>query len=227
MSKIKSFLKKLLKGDSKIGAFIRSVYNNLPFNNRIKKKKHNKVIAKGFMKKCKINFRGKNNVVEIQNGAILQNCTLNISGNNNRIVFSEKSFAKYADLCTENNGNSITIGKRTNLCGQIHLAAIEGTNIIVGDDCLFSSGIVFRTGDSHSILDMNGNRTNPSKDIVIHNHVWIGHRVLVNKGVEIGEDNIIGTAAVVTKSILDTNSVIAGIPAKVVKTGINWDKERK
>ena len=165
--------------------------------------------------------------MEVQDGAILKHCTIRVSGNNNRIVFCEKSFAKGADLCTEDDGNSIVIGQRTNLCGKIHLAAIEGTKILIGEDCLFSSEIVFRTGDSHSILDLDGNRTNPSEDIVIGDHVWLGHRVLINKGVHIGADNIVGTAAVVTKSISETNAVIAGVPAKVIKTGVNWDKERK
>ena len=226
MSKIKKLIKRLIKGNEGLGLLLCKLYNNLPFNNRIRKKRNNRVVANGFMKKCKINFSGKNNTVEIQKGVILQNCTLNISGNNNRIVFCEKSFAKYADLCIEDDNNSIVVGKRTSFAGQIHLAAIEGTNIIIGEDCLFSSGIVFRTGDSHSILDMNGKRINPSKDIVIHNHVWIGHRVLVNKGVEIGADNVVGTGAVVTKSIFQSNVVIAGVPAKKVKEGIDWNTQR-
>ena len=179
------------------------------------------------MQHCKIAFRGKNNTVEIQDNSVLRNCTINVSGNNNRIVFCEKTFAKFAVLCTEDDNNSIIIGKGTNLCGQIHLATIEGTNIVIGEDCLFSSGIVFRTGDSHSVLDMDGNRTNPSQDIVIGNHVWLGHRVLINKGVHIAENNIVGTAALVTKSISETNAVIAGVPAKVLKTGVNWDGQRK
>ncbi len=223
MGKIKRFL----KSHTRIRNVIFFCYNHLPFNNRIKRKRHNKVVVNGLMQHCKISFRGKNNVVEVQDGAILNHCTVNISGNDNRIIFGERTFSKSADLCTEDNNNSIVIGARTNLCGQIHLAAIEGTNIIIGEDCLFSSGIVFRTGDSHSILDLDGKRTNPSKDIVIGNHVWLGHRVLINKGVFIGENNIVGTAALVTKSIPDTNTVIAGVPAKVVKNGVNWDSERK
>lgn len=223
MGKIKVFL----KSHPKILSILFSCYNALPFNNIIKNKRHNKVISKGLLKKCKITFRGKNNIVEIHDGAMLKNCIMNISGNNNRIVFGANSYAHFADICTEDDGNNIEIGTHTDMCGQIHLAAIEGTSIIIGDDCLFSSKIVFRTGDSHSILDMNGNRTNPSANIIIGNHVWVGHRVLINKGVEIGSDNIIGTAAVVTKSIPQTNSVIAGIPAKVVKSEVNWDKQRK
>lgn len=223
MGKIKSFL----KSHSKLLCFVFNILNVLPFNNKIKGKRHNKVIAKGLMRGCKITFRGKNNTVEILNGAFLKSCTLNISGNNNRIVFGEKTYAHFADLCTEDDNNRIIIGDNTDLCGKIHLAAIEGTMIEIGENCLFSSEIVFRTGDSHSILDMSGNRTNPSQDIQIGKHVWVGHRVLINKGVRIGENNIIGTGAIVTKSFSDTNTVIAGVPAKVVKTGVNWDGERK
>lgn len=224
MNKIKTFLKAHPK---LLGCFF-ACFNVLPLNNMIKGRRcNNKVIAKGLLRRCKITFYGKNNTVEIRNGALLKNCTFNVSGNNNRIVFGEKTYAYFADLCTEDENNCITIGDRTSLCGKIHLAAIEGTTISVGENCLFSSEIVFRTGDSHSILDMNGNRTNPSRDIRIGNHVWIGHRVLIGKGVQIGDDNIIGTGAVVTKSIQESNTVIAGVPAKVVKTDVNWDGERK
>ena len=161
MGKIKSFL----KSHPKLLSFVFSAFKAFPFNNSIKRKRSNKVVSKGMMQKCKINFRGKNNVIEIKNGAILKNCTFNVSGNNNRIVIGEKAFAHFADFCTEDDNNSITIGDRTHLCGKIHLAAIEGTTIEIGEDCLFSSEIVFRTGDSHSILDMSGSRINPSKNI--------------------------------------------------------------
>ena len=55
MNKIKRFLKsypKLLK------AFI-GCYNALPFNNKIKRKRHNRVIANGLLQRCKITFAAK------------------------------------------------------------------------------------------------------------------------------------------------------------------------
>ena len=223
MGKIKHFL----KSHPKLAGFIFACYNALPFNNKVKGKRRNKLTSKGVMKKCKIYFKGKNNSVEIASGVILKNTVITVSGDNNRIIFCEKSFAKCANICTENCGNSIVIGKRTALCGTIHLAAIEGTDIIIGDDCLFSSEIVFRTGDSHSILNLGGERINPSKSIKIGDHVWVGHKVSVTKGVEIAKDNIVGTGAIVTKSMNQSNTVIAGVPAKVVKTDVNWDSERK
>ena len=126
----------------------------------------------------------------------------------------------------ENDNNRFVAGEETSFCGKIHLACIEGTGIIIGKNCLFSSDIVFRTGDSHVVTDLDGHRVNPSKDIVFGDHIWMGHRAMVTKGVRIGNDNVIGTGAIVTKSIPETNCVIAGVPAKVVKTGINWNKER-
>lgn len=83
-----------------------------------------------------------------------------------------------------------------------------------------------RTGDSHSIVDMSGERINHAEDVVIGDHVWIGYRVLINKGAVIPENTIIGTGAVVTKSFEEPNTVLAGVPAKVVKKDVNWRKER-
>lgn len=106
------------------------------------------------------------------------------------------------------------------------MACTEGSKVIIGDDCLFSSEIVFRTGDSHSILDQNGKRINSAKDITIGNHVWLGHRVLINKGVYIGDNSIVGTGSVVTKAFNEGNIVLAGVPAEIKKKDVNWCDKR-
>ena len=46
--------------------------------------------------------------------------------------------------------------------------------------------------------------------------------MLVNKGVKIADNIIIGTGAVVTKSCAYSNVIIAGVPARVVKENVNW-----
>ena len=226
MGKIKRLIKSFIKAHPKLTAFLYRLYNRLPFNNRIRGGRGNRVDVRGTMKNCRITFLGKNNILEFREGTVLRDCSFHISGNNNRIVFDRGVFGKQVDLCTEGNSNGIFAGERTSFAGTIHLACIEGTNITIGKNCLFSSQIVFRTGDSHVVTDLEGNRINPSKDIVFGDHIWMGHRAMVTKGVHIGNDNIIGTGAIVTKSIPETNCVIAGVPAKVVKTGVNWDAKR-
>jgi acetyltransferase-like isoleucine patch superfamily enzyme len=175
--------------------------------------------------KCKIKSYGKNTIV-FHKGGILRNTTICIRGNNNVVEIGKDASINQGDIYIEDDNNCVVIGDQTNLCGKIHLACTEGRKIEIGNDCLCSSEIVLRTGDSHSVLDMSGNRINQAADVEVGNHVWIGYRVLINKGVVIPENTIIGTGAVVTKSFTEENTVIAGVPAKVVKRNVNWCKER-
>lgn len=226
MGQLKRKLKNVFKGNTAFSRFLTRLYNKLPFNNRIRRKRGNTLSVRGVMKKCKITFGGKNNVVEIEKGVVLKHCNIVIGGNNNKLILRKGVYGKFAEFCMQDNGNLIEVDEGTGFAGKIHLACIEGTKIIIGKDCLFSSEIVFRTGDSHSILDMEGNRINFAKDINIGNHVWVGHRVLINKGVFVADNTIIGTGAIVTKNLEENNCVYAGVPAKMMKSGVNWIAER-
>jgi maltose O-acetyltransferase len=55
-----------------------------------------------------------------------------------------------------------------------------------------------------------------AKPITIENNVWIGGNTVVNPGVKIGENTVIGAGSVVTKSI-PANVVAAGNPCKVIR----------
>ena len=129
-------------------------------------------------------------------------------------------------LQIEDDNNSIQIGEHTSLTGKTHLAAIEGTSIIIGDDCLFSSDLHFRTGDSHSIVDLNNNRINPSKDIVIGNHVWIGTKVTCLKNVKVSDNSVVAAGTILCKQHKESNVIIGGVPGKVIKQNINWTSKR-
>ena len=51
---------------------------------------------------------------------------------------------------------------------------------------------------------------------MIGDNVWIGTRAIIQPGVVIGSHSIIGSGAVVTKSIPEY-SVVVGVPARVIK----------
>ena len=199
--------------------------NILPFNNRIRARKTKIVNEGAALIKCEIKSRGNNTII-FRKGAIIRNTVIHIYGNNNLVEVGENASLNYGNIHVEDDGNRVVIGAGTNICGKTHLACIEGKSILIGNDCLFSSEIVLRTGDSHSVLDLNGKRINYSEDIVISDHVWVGYRVSIGKGVVISKNTVIGTGAIVTKSCDEENVVLAGVPAAVVKSGINWTTER-
>lgn len=60
-------------------------------------------------------------------------------------------------------------------------------------------------------------RTVYTGEIHIKKNAWLGARVSVLPGVTIGENAIVGTGAVVTHDVPD-NTIVAGVPARVIKT---------
>lgn len=73
---------------------------------------------------------------------------------------------------------------------------------------------------NHAFMLHNGNLNttgHTSSPIKIGNNVWIADKVSILKGVTIGSNVVIGANSVVTKNI-PSNSIAAGIPAKVLKT---------
>lgn len=219
-------IKKMLQNNPQMTHVLCTIYNHFPFNNKFNLSKKNKLKNSGILKNCIVKVNGSGNCIYIDSLARVNNTIITIKGNNNQIFIGKDCLVEEGEFYIEDDGGSIEIGAGTEICGKTHLAVIEGTKITIGEGCLFSSSIIIRTGDSHSILDMLGNRINPSQSVHIGNRVWIGNQVTVLKGSEINSDCIVGTGALVTKQIKCTNVIIAGAPAKIIKENICWCGER-
>lgn len=198
------------------------------FTNKVRKKGDQNEISinKSLFRKTLIEINGDKNKIESDRTVKLSASTIKIIGNNNKVELLGGVSAKGLEICIEDDNNHVLIMEDTRFSGKIHIACIEGTSVRIGKNCLFSSDIVVRTGDSHSILDMQGKRINLSKDVIIGNHVWVGNKVTINKGVVLPDESVVGTGAVITKSFDEKNSVIAGVPAVVVKKDITWCSKR-
>lgn len=178
------------------------------------------------LKNTCVQFSGTGNRVVIGDFTQLNNVTIHISGNNNLVEIGPWCTMVGGSVWIEDSGNRIRLGEHTRLLGATHLAAIEGTAITIGGECLFSSDIQLRTGDSHSILDLEGKRINASADIVIGEHVWVGNGAVCLKGSQIPANCIVGTRALVSGKFTEENCVLAGVPARIIRRGINWDIRR-
>ena len=93
----------------------------------------------------------------------------------------------------------------------------------LGSHVRINSGVHFITHDGGVwvLRDMNiiidGEKIDLFGKIKVGNNVHIGTNAMIMPGVTIGNNCIIGCSAVVTKNIPD-NSVVGGIPAKVIET---------
>lgn len=123
----------------------------------------------------------------------------------------------------EANNCKINIGDNIIICGARLFLQDNDTSISIGDDCMISWGIDIWCTDVHTVTDLDGNPKNFSDKIEIGNHVWIGKDVKIGKNTKVSNDSIIGWASVVTKKFNESNVVLAGNPAKIVKKDVNWN----
>jgi acetyltransferase-like isoleucine patch superfamily enzyme len=192
---------------------------------------------------------GENNVIEIHPSVRIEpTARIQIEGNNHVLRIAENTVVRNMNILFSGAHNVVEIGKGCNLRGAIHmrqaksklvigagttfvgahLFAMEGKSILIGEDCMFSSGIFVRTSDEHPIYDLHGGeRLNEAQDVVLGRHVWIGEGATLGKGANIPEGCVIGARSYVSKRLTRTNSIYAGAPARLMRESVVWDRRLK
>ena len=150
---------------------------------------------------------------------LLERADISSIGHRNRVLLHFESEAAAEELLTgggfllivKGDDNDVEVGHVIVRCSSI--LGMTGLKLIVGQLPGLGAG-VSRTA--------NGCR------------VRIGNRVVINgvtlylqedrSHVSIGDNSIVGWGSIVTRRFDEPNVILAGIPAKVVKRGINWDR---
>lgn len=116
----------------------------------------------------------------------------------------EDSYIEIGDNCFINNSATIIS---------------DGKRIIIKSNCLIGFNFQLIDSDFHELNPNNrfGGKNIIKKDVIINENVFIGNNVTILKGVIIGKNSVIGSNSVVSKSIQE-NVIVAGNPAKVIKT---------
>ncbi len=173
-----------------------------------------------------VDIIGDNNLIEIGSGSTLTNVHFRLRGSGHKIEFGRNCrVSRGAVLWFEDHDGVLRVGSGTTMV-EVHVAVTENSSVSIGEDCMLANDIDIRTGDSHSVIDtQTGERLNFAGDVVLGRHVWIAPHTVVLKGVNIGENSIIATGAVVTKSC-GPGVIVGGNPARVIKTGVSWKRER-
>ena len=129
------------------------------------------------------------------------------------------SFSRIIISTSFNNlGSHITIGNNVGIGEFAYLGGGGGLNI--GDDCIIGQYLSCHPENhNYSSDDLIRYQGVSRQGIVIGRNCWIGAKVTVLDGVTIGNNCVVAAGAVVTKSMPD-NSVIGGVPAKVLKSRV-------
>lgn len=171
-----------------------------------------------------MSVKGKNCRVFLAEDSNVSKLKVKIVGNSCKLYFGERTILKGA-VCISGHQRTLIVGKNTTF-QSVSIFIKEGRDVFIGEDCMFSSRIEIRTSDSHSIYDVDtGKRINRSGNVFINDHVWLGKDVIVSKGVMINKDCVVGAKSFVNKSLLECNSLYAGVPAKKIRSKVNWTRE--
>lgn len=122
--------------------------------------------------------------------------------------------------------SSIFIGEGTSFAEKCDINPIYYSSVTIGKDCMFSSYINVLTHDGHPVFDGETNqRNNPLGNYKVNlgNHVWVGYQVMIHKNANVGDGSIIGARTLVNKTF-PNNCIIAGLPGKVIKKDIAWNR---
>jgi len=112
-----------------------------------------------------------------------------------------------------NYGQSIHLGKNVFINHACSFLDIGG--ITIEDDVQIGPRVNI-TSENHP-LDPADRKTLIPAQVIIRRNAWIGAAATILPGVTIGENAIVAAGAVVSKDVA-ANTVVAGVPAKVIKT---------
>lgn len=165
-------------------------------------------------KTAKINCKGKLTIGDRENKQSKQETRFSIGKNSTINVNNNFSVGLGSDIRIFDNAK-LTLGSGY-MNGFVQVVCAK--KIRIGENVAIARDVIIRDTDAHKIED---EKHVEQKEVVIGNHVWIGTRAIIMKGVHIGDGAIVAAGAIVTKDV-PANSIVAGVPAKVIRDNINW-----
>ncbi len=137
----------------------------------------------------------------------------------------------WGTLLSQNHGK-IILGDYAHIGNTVQVMCVN--KIIIGKYAVIADESIISDNNNHPVMpeyrlamtqtphgsEMKKQKYSDCKPIIIGENVWIGRRVIINKGVTIGDNSVVAACSVVTKDV-PANCIVAGNPAKIVKTDID------
>ena len=186
------------------------------------------MLVRGFLKTGKKVFVGSNtriynsrNISFGKSVTIDKNCRIDGFSSEKIIIGDCVKIGSYSNLSSTSHlskyGKGLKIGNHSAVGDYTQFGAAGG--IEIGNDVIMGSYISFHS-ENHNFTDTSKlirEQGVTSKGIVIGNNIWVGAKVTFLDGSVVGNNSVVAAGAVVN-GIYPDNSIIGGIPAKVIKT---------
>jgi acetyltransferase-like isoleucine patch superfamily enzyme len=145
----------------------------------------------------------------------------NVYIGNNTTIQSHCILGCWVKYAGETYSPTITIGDDCNIGEHTHITSIK--KITIGNG-LLTGRYVYVGDNSHGGLSNDEANIPPIRrklvtkgEISIGKNVWIGDKATILAGVTVGDNVIVGANSVVTKDI-PSNTMVAGVPARIIKS---------
>jgi acetyltransferase-like isoleucine patch superfamily enzyme len=135
---------------------------------------------------------------------------------NNGIIINDDVYIGRNTILSCKNGD-IILNKNVNIGFNCEIYSLK--SVQVGENTLIAA-YTYIIGGGHTFEKLDipfRDQEKHALGINIGSNVWLGAKSVIMDGCDIGNNSIVGAAAVVTKSIPEY-SVAAGIPAKIIKS---------
>jgi maltose O-acetyltransferase len=110
--------------------------------------------------------------------------------------------------------SGLRVGERVAINAFVHIWANQ--SVTIGNDSMIASHVQITTS-THTYKSRPYRDHREDSPVVIGSNVWVGSGAIILPGVTIGDNSVVGAGSVVTRSV-PPNSLVIGIPAKVIKT---------
>jgi len=110
----------------------------------------------------------------------------------------------------------VSIGAKTVIGQECTISAFQ--HVSIGRECIVADRVMMIDFD-HGVTEVERPIRQQGiykRDVRVGHNVWIGYGACVLRGVSIGENSVVGTNTVVTRTC-PANTVLAGVPARVIR----------
>lgn len=175
-----------------------------------------------------IAINGNNNLIKFDDISLIKNLHISISEDNNVLTFGKYPARINCVYIFVGGGDCrCSIGDNVLIQPGVCISCIEPhAKLQIGNNVMIAGDAQIYAADAHPIIDINTGKVvnygRGERILKIGDNCWIGVRAFISKNAVLPNGTIVGAQSFVSGHFEKPNTIIAGIPAKVIRENVEW-----